>query len=370
MIYKQKFRITAFLIAVLLALAAVVGYRYYMGNFAAPFMPSSNVEAVTAKKATIAEQADAVGTVTSEKYAAIAAETNGRVVKIVMQEGGKVKSGDILILLDQTSTKSLLNQGKAAYDLAKFNFNRLEQLYKEKFVSKQAYDEGVANLSKAKADYEVALDNHNKTEIKAPFDGVVGLKKVNEGDYITTGTIITMIDDASNLYVNFKLSQDYLNKIQLDNKVKIYSNSGKESIAEGIVANFESLIDEKDGGFGVKARITSNDKPLNPGNFVKVEVSISPKESITIPESALVRNLDGVYVFVIKDEAVKLTKVETGIRNDKNVEVLSGINEGDIVVSAGFQKIGDGAKVVIKELDGKELGGAEIKSETQEAKKD
>jgi len=303
------------------------------------------------------ETVPAVGTLQAVNGVDIAASVAGLVKEIAFQSGQPVKRGQLLVRLDTEVEQSDLRSAQADADLARISANRQRTLLKSETVSQSALDKAEAELKVKEAKVAGIRATIEKKAVFAPFDGVLGVRKVDLGQYVQPGQAMVNLQDLSTMLVNFTVSQKDLAAVQVGAGINLTTDAWPGRVFQGAIAALESRIDEKTGMIGVQGRFPNPDAALRPGMFAKIEVVRQAMASVvTVPVSAVAYNLHGDSVFVVKDgannakEAIR-SVVQLGERRDGKVAVIKGVNPGDMVVTSGQVKLESGAPVEIRADD-------------------
>ena len=306
------------------------------------------VEAARVIAAPLSEQVTAVGTVLSDESVTVSSEIPGRLREIHFREGEAVEKGDPLFTLDESVYKAQLADAEAKLKLAEQTYKRTSQLFSNKYATAQSADEAVSNLAVAKAAVELARVQLEKTRIVAPFSGIVGLRHVSAGEYITSGLALVNLEAIDPVKADFRVPEKFLPAIQVGQSIQIKVDAFPGEIFDGAIYAIDPRIDVAGRSLLVRARVPNTDKRLRPGLFARVTVLLRLKEdALTIPEQAIVPQGDSQYVFKIDDGKVRLTKVILGLRRSGHVEILDGLTTGDEVVTAGQLKLRDGMPVSV-----------------------
>ena len=339
-------------LAVVAAIAvAVAGYFVFRpgggpgqrgpGSFAIP------VETAKPRVETVLRTVLAVGTLRSAESVVIRPEVAGRVAAIAFKEGAAVKKGDVLVTLDDDIARSQMNEARASLNLSKANFERAAKLFKQKVGSAQARDQALANMRVDEARVAVARAQFEKTVIRAPFDGIIGLKKVSPGDYLTVGAEIVNLEHIDTLKVDFAVPELALPEIAVGQAVTVTADALPGRSFEGKVYAIDPLIEAKGRSIAVRAHIDNAKRDLRPGLFVRIALVTARIEgALLVPEEAIVPVGRDRFVFRVRDGKASMTKVETGLRRKGEVQIVSGIGADDAVVTAGQIKLRDGVPVM------------------------
>jgi membrane fusion protein (multidrug efflux system) len=306
------------------------------------------VEAAKVVAAPLSEQVTAVGTLLSDESVTISAEIPGRLKEIHFTEGQPVEKGAPLFTLDDSVYRAQLADAEAKLKLAEQTYERTSKLFSSKYATAQSADEAVANLAVTKAAVELAKVQLEKTRIVAPFSGIVGLRQVSVGEYITAGRALVNLEAIDPVKADFRVPEKFLSAIKVGQSIRIGVDAFPDDTFDGKVYAIDPRIDVAGRSLLVRAKVANEDQRLRPGLFARVTVLLKLKEdALTVPEQAIMPQGDSQYVFKIDDGKAKLTKVTIGMRRSGRVEILSGLSSEDQVVTAGQLKLRDGAQVSI-----------------------
>ncbi len=313
---------------------------------APPAMPPMPVETAEVRIADSDKLLSAVGSLRSEESVVIAAEIAGRIEKIGFGEGEQTKQGKLLIKLDSAVLQAELDRAVASRDLSKSNYQRAENLLKDHAVSKQERDEAYAKWQLDEASVRLAQAQLAKTTIKAPFSGTLGLRQVSLGDYIQPGQPLVNLEAIEQLKVEFSIPEKYIAEVKTGQKVELQSDAYPQRSFAALVYAIDPQVDEQSRSLVVRGLLDNADHQLFPGQFVKVQLSVATRtNALFIPEQALIPQPNTKLVFKVVEGKAQMVPVETGTRVKGWVEITSGLNAGDVVVTGGHQKIGPGSPV-------------------------
>lgn len=306
------------------------------------------VKAVAAKRAPAVDEASAVGTLRADESVMIRPEIAGRLKSILFAEGQSVKKGALLATLDSSEVRAQLESSRVQAKLEAQRLERAKDLYQKNFISKEALDVQASNHERAiarRAEDEARLA---KTEIRAPFPGVAGLRKVSEGAFVPAGTDIAGLDKIDQLKLDFRVPETYLPSLRAGQRVKVAVDAYPGSSFGGAVYAIDPAIDEQTRTVLVRARISNSDLRLRPGMFARVELRLGTRENaIWIPEEAIVPRGQESFVYRVVQGKAELVKVEIRSRKVGEAEIAKGLAAGDLVITEGVQKIGPGAPVMV-----------------------
>jgi membrane fusion protein (multidrug efflux system) len=306
------------------------------------------VEAAKVLAGPLSEQVTAVGTLLSNEAVTVASEIPGRLAEIHFQEGQPVEKGTPLFTLDDSVYRAQLADAKAKLKLAEQTYQRTSQLFSSKYATAQSADEAVSNLAVSKAAAELARVQLDKTRITAPFAGIVGLRQVSVGEYITAGQALVNLEAIDPVKVDFRVPEKFLPAIKVGQTIRIKVDAFPDDKFEGTVYAIAPRIDVAGRSLLVRAKVPNSDQRLRPGLFARVTVLLQLKEdALTVPEQAIVPQGDSQFVFKIVDSKAVLTKVMVGVRRSGRVEIVDGLAAGDEVVTAGQLKLRDRTPVSV-----------------------
>ena len=306
------------------------------------------VEVAAVKTARLQEDAAAIGTLRSNESVVVRPEISGRISRINFIEGRPVEKGQLLVALDASVHAAEVQQAKANLALADTNFNRVTELEREKFVSPNAKDQALNALRVAQATLALADARLAKTEIRAPFAGVIGIRQVSVGDYVKEGQDLVTLEDISALKVDFRLPELLLTDLKRGQTVEVASDALPGRTYAATLDAIDPLIDQNGRALILRARLRNTEGQLRPGMFVRTRVILAERpRALTVPEEALIPVGADQYVFRVTADKAARVKVKTGLRRDTQVEITEGLQAGDVVVTAGQLKLRDGATVRI-----------------------
>lgn len=304
------------------------------------------VEVGTVAVEPVTEEVTAVGTLRSNESVVVRPEVSGRIAAINFVEGGRVDKGTVLISLDASVQDAELQQAKASLALRERNIRRTEELLRDKFVSQSALDEATANLKVAESNVALAEAKLGKTRIRAPFPGVIGIRRVSVGDYVKEGQDLVTLEDISSLKVDFRVPEVFLTRLARGQALGINTEAIPGRAFQATVEAIDPLIDESGRAVLIRARLGNTQGLLRPGMFVRVRLVLTERpNALVVAEEAIVPVGADQFVFRVVGGKVERVKVATGVRRGGQVEIREGLAAGDVVVTAGQIKLRDGAAV-------------------------
>ena len=308
------------------------------------------VKAALAKIAAAVDEASAIGTLRADESITVRPEVAGRITEIRFDEGARVAKGAVLARLDQAELAAVVASSAAQVKLDSQRLERSEDLFRKGFISQQALDDQRTSLARAKAKLAEDEAKLAKTEMRAPFPGVMGLRQVSAGAYVAAGTDIARLEKIDQLKLDFRVPETFLARLRAGQNVKVAVDAHPGREFSGAIYALEPAVDEQTRTVLARARVANPELKLRPGMFARVQVALGVRENaVWIPEAAIVPRGQDSYVFRVADGKVDLVRVRTGARKVGEVEILNGVAAGDRVVTEGSQRIGPGAAVQVME---------------------
>ena len=321
-------------------------------------MPPTTVSSAVVKEEDWAPTLSAIGSVSAVQGAVVSTELGGVVAEIDFQSGGVAKKGDVLMRLDSSAEEAQLHTAEADLELAKANLERERDLAARKVVSKQELDTAQSTFGQKQG----AVDNMRafitKKQIRAPFDGMLGIRQVNVGQMINSGQQVVQLTALDRVYVDFALPQQNLPQLAAGYEARVHADSLPGREFKGKVTAINSMVDKVTRNVSLQATFDNPDHELHPGMFVKVDVILPEKsKTLVIPGSAVSYAPYGNSVFVIdkkkdpktgkESQSLRQAFVRIGEARGDFVAVTEGLKAGDVVVSTGVFKLRNGMPVVI-----------------------
>ena len=312
-------------------------------------MPS-NVSVFVAKAGKLENTVSASGTIVANEEVELKPETSGKIISLPLKEGTTVAKGELLAKINDADLQAQLKKLELTYELAQTQLKRQKDLLAINGISQQDFDVAQNTVNTNKADIEYTQSLIAKTEILAPFNGMIGLKRVSDGTYITAGTTIATIFQIDPVKVDFSIGESYAPYIEKGVKV-IFNISGIKNQIEGEVYAIEPKIDMNTRTIQVRAICPNKEKAIFPGAFAHIQVLLKDNDNaIMIPTEAVIPEIRGKKVFIVKDGKAKSVPIETGVRTSSQIEVVTGLQSGDSVITSGIMQLKADApvKVMVK----------------------
>jgi membrane fusion protein (multidrug efflux system) len=344
---KGKMIFTGFLVALVIGL----GYVKYNNNKKAAAKIASKgpgkggpqqalkVTGFVTEYTTLPNNLSANGSIIAGDEVQLQPEVSGRITYLNIKEGAFVSKGTLLCKLNDLELQAQLKKLQAQVQIARSNEKRLSELLKIGGVSQMEYDEAINTLNNANADIELLKAQIDKTSIRAPFSGKLGLRKVSLGAYIAPGTVITSIQNLGTLKLDVTVPEKYAPVIQLGDNMQCSIEGIPDTFSARVMA-IEPQIDQNTRNLKVRAIIEHPSSKLIPGAFVKIQIRLKEiKNAITIPGLAVIPDAQNKKVIVADSGKAKFVIVETGIRTENRVQITSGLGIGDTVITSGLLQI-------------------------------
>ena len=355
-------RMAIMLVLVAAAFAAIFGFEAFKARMidkaiAGLRNPPQTVSTITAATQPWQKRLEAVGSTRAEKGANLSSQVSGIVKAIHFQSGAQVEKGTLLVELEAADDIAHLQALKAAEALAQLNYDRSSHLLKTDVVSQQTADTDLATLKSDQAQVAQQQALVGYKSIAAPFSGRLGIRQVDLGEYIAPGTSIVTLQQLDPIFVDFYLPQQALAEIKVGQAVTAEVDTYPELKSAGKILAINPLVNTASRNVQVRATFGNPDEKLLPGMFVTVDIQVgAPQHYVTLPKTAIYYNSYGDIAYVVKEEGGKGGEkqyvaqqvfVKTGETRGDQVAVLSGIEPGDVVVSAGQNKLHNGSPVRI-----------------------
>lgn len=298
-------------------------------------------------------QISSVGSVIAVNGINVSTEVAGTVSRIAFESGQTVKQGDLLVQLDDSVDQAALEGLIADRKLAKVQFERASNLLPKRAVSQSNFDEAKAKYESAQAKVEEQRARIQKKHITAPFDGVLGLRRVDPGEYLSPGSTIVELQMLAPIQVEFSLPERRFEDVREGQPVEIRVDAHPNQVFDGKITAIDTSVKAPTRSFDVRATLANQDQLLRPGMFAEVKVVEPQAEQVlTVPRTAISYNTYGDYVFLIQEQGggkltVERRQVKTGDSRKGYVRVTEGLKAGDRVVSAGLVKLHNGQAVQI-----------------------
>ena len=303
------------------------------------------VSGVVADENLLENKITVTGEVIPNESLELKSEISGKVDGIYFKEGTSVRQGQLLVKINVDELQAQLQKAQYTEKLRKETEFRQRQLLEREAISQEEYDQALTELQTAQADIQLLQTQISKSNIRAPFAGIIGLRNISLGAYITSSTVIAPLYSINPIKIQFAIPGRYVGSIKEGTEVE-YTTDASEEVYTGEIYAKEPRVDANTRTLSMRAISANPDEKLLPGQFVKVEVILNRKEDvIMVPTQAVIPELNGAKVYVTNNGKVAEKKVETGIRTETHLEITSGLTVGDTVITTGILQVRTGMPV-------------------------
>jgi len=351
------------MLAATMAIVAALGFVKFkqiqtaIGQAAAFQPPPEAVTTIVARQESWPATLSAIGTMAAVQGVNVSADLPGTVERIGFDSGQSVREGEVLALLDTRQEQAQLAAAEAQRDLARLNYQRMEGLLNERVVSRAEFDRATADQRQSDARVgEIRAAIERKT-IRAPFSGVLGIRHVNLGQYLSGGDPLVALQSLNPIYVNFGVPQQSAPEMRIGRSVRITGENLAGTDFTGRITAIDSIVNETTRNIQVQATLANPGGKLRPGMFVQTEVVLgAARDIVSLPASAISYAPYGDSVFVVTDlkndkgqtyRGVRQQFVKVGSARGDQIAIVSGVKPGDEVVTSGVFKLRNGAAVLV-----------------------
>jgi membrane fusion protein (multidrug efflux system) len=314
-------------------------------------VPVISVEGLVVKTSSINEVVEASGTILANEATEIRPEISGRITQLNIREGAVVPKGSLLVKIYDADLQAQLNKLLVQLQIAEKTEERQKELLKIGGIAQQDYDLSTLQVSNIKADIELTRVNISKTEIRAPYNGRLGLKSISPGAYISPTTLITTITQMNQMKIEFSVPEKYSAQINNGLTLDFMLDGSTKSYKANVLAR-EGSVDQNTRNLRIRAVVQGGaDQFLVPGTFAKVRMILGENSNaIMIPSNAVIPQARNKQVALYRGGMASMIDIDTGIRDSSNVQVLSGLKAGDTLVTSGLLFIKPGAKLKLSKI--------------------
>lgn len=310
-----------------------------------------NVEGIIVTPQSAADTLKLTGNIEADEKVEIRSEVSGIVEKIYFSEGTQVSKGQVLLKINDIELQAQLRQAETRRQLTSENERRARLLLEKGAISQEEYDIASADFKTAQAQIQLIRAQISKTSVRAPFSGVIGLRNISPGAFISSDMLITTLVKSNPVKITFSIPEKYAGRVKVNSSVQFKVANQSETFTATVYA-IQPEIEVNTRTLTVRARATNPDGKLIPGTFANISFDLNEiDDALMIPSEAIVPVQGGKKVFVYKNGKAKEVMVETGSRNRLDVIVLSGLNPNDTVITSGVLSLKDGANVNLSLTD-------------------
>lgn len=309
------------------------------------------VKAVVMKAAPLTDKLVAAGTVIADEQVSITAETSGRVVSIHFEEGTMVKKGDLLVSINNSDLLAQIARNSYQVQLAGEREQRQRSLLQKQGISQQTYDQALTELSTLKAEGALLQAQLDKTLIKAPFAGQLGLRQISEGSYVSPGMTIVSLANTQPVKIEFSVPERYAPFITKGSPIS-FSVENRTGSFEASVYAIEPVVDQRTRSLPMRARYANKENLVLPGSFARVNINLtSNSDALQLLSEAIIPEMGTNKVFAYRNGKAMPVGVETGLRTVSRIEITNGLVPGDTIITTGMLQLRPGMNVSLTEID-------------------
>jgi membrane fusion protein, multidrug efflux system len=313
--------------------------------------PALPVEAIVANTRQLNSAIETAGNIMAYETTEIHPEVSGRLVYLNLNEGAMVGKGTLLAKIYDGDLQAQLKKLEVQLKIAQETENRSGQLLKIQGISQQDYDLTLLQVHNIQADMEIIKTSISKTNILAPYSGKLGLKKISPGAYVTPATILTTISQVNEMKIQFDVPEKYGAAMKKGGTVNFTVDGSNNTFTARIIAS-EASIEQDTRSLAIRAVVSSRDPALIPGAFAKVKIGLgSNGDALMIPNNSLVPLGRNKIIFLLRGNKAVSTQITTGVRDSTNIQVLTGLNKGDTVITSALLFLKDGSDVKLTKIN-------------------
>jgi membrane fusion protein (multidrug efflux system) len=339
-------------LAILAALAAPKLRQLGRTNTPDAAAPAQKILQVRVHRVTpirLTERLSTTGTLRANEQVEIVSEVSGKISAIHFAEGSRVAAGELLLKIDDSELVAERRRALHRVELAERAEARQKQLLEDGVISSERYDVALGQLNVLRAELQLIEAQLEKTGIRAPFGGIIGLRWVSPGSYLSSQTRIASLHDLDPVKLDFTVPEKYSALLRVGEEIS-FAVEGFQRSFPGTLYAIEPSVDAATRSLRMRARCPNSDGALVPGTFANVDLEVrSVPDALTVPSIAIIPELGGKKVFVYHDGRAEPRTVETGIRTESAVQVTSGLADGDLVITSGIMQLQPGLEVELEE---------------------
>ncbi len=316
-----------------------------------PAMRQLSVNGSIVQQSSLQNKIFSNGTLVSNEEVELRSEVSGKIINIAFEEGRRVKKGDLLLKMNDSELQATLKKNKVREALARDREYRYKQLLEKNLTSQQEYDNQLSELNSVLADVEFTEAQIEKTEIRAPFDGVIGLRSVSVGSYISPQSRIATLQSINPMKVDFSVPQKYFGLIK-EGKTIYVKLAATGKTYTGKVYAVEPKIDQTTRTIKARAIVPNERAELSPGAYVEIDIILEEiKDAILVPTEVVIPDIEGEKVFVYKNGKAVPQLIRTGIRTENQIQIVEGLNLGDTLIVSGIIQIRPNARIKLNSVN-------------------
>ncbi len=309
-----------------------------------------NVDALIINQQRMVELINSSGTLMPDEEVDLSFETSGKIVNLNFEEGSRVAEGQLLAKINDLPLQAQLLKLQAQKKLAEEREYRQRSLLSRDAISQESYDLAATELQSIEADIKLVQARIAETELRAPFDGIIGLRHVSEGAFVNVNTQIARLIKSNPLKIEFAIPERYSGEIQPGFPLRFFIDGVSDTLVARVYA-VEPMVDIRTRNIVVRARYYDPHERIKPGRFVSVQLELSEiNNAIAIPTEALIPEMEGDRVFVYRSGVAESVDVNTGLRTEDLIQITDGLYPGDTLVTTGILQVRQGMPLTLDNI--------------------
>ncbi len=310
--------------------------------------PPLSVSGVVAEGVLLEEKVVSTGTILANEEVELRPEVSGKIIQLNIDEGSTVQKGQLLVKLNDSDLKAQLSKLQSTRKILFEKTERQKKLFEMNGVSREEFDDVLNQLAAIDSDIQYTQSQIEKTEIRAPFSGQIGLRHISEGSFVSQNFLIATIQQINPIKIDFSLPEKYSALVKPGKDIA-FTVEGTTTVYYGKVFAIEPKVDQATRTIKLRALSNNPSGTIMPGAFAKVDLIMNRADNaITIPTQAIIPVLKGKKVLVYRNGKAISQIVNTGLRNESSIEILNGLNMGDTIITSGIMQLKDSMNVVVK----------------------
>jgi membrane fusion protein (multidrug efflux system) len=306
---------------------------------------SLTVSGVRLEPEPFSERILTTGNVVASEEVMLRPEVSGRVTHLYIQEGSAVKYGDVLVKINDADLRAELLRTQLQLELAEIREVRQKALLENRAIAAEDYEVALNLVKTLEAEIDLIQARINKTEIRAPFDGVIGLRNISPGAYITPSDIVVSMQDFDRIRLNFSIPERHAGRVQNGDRVQ-FTRLGTQRTYSARILAIEPRIDATTRTLSLRAFADNPNREIIPGSFVEISLELREiPDALLIPSQALIPELGGASIFIADSGSARQVRVQTGVRTEDRVQIIGGVSPGDTVLTSGILQLRNGLPV-------------------------
>ncbi|HAC15065.1 MAG TPA: efflux transporter periplasmic adaptor subunit [Bacteroidetes bacterium] len=358
---NNRLRITLIIIIPVIFIGAFLLRNVFLDDISEPTLqttqtqntPTSNslgVRALKLNAQSFSNNIFTTGTIIANEEVQLRPETSGRITSLTLDEGRSVKKGDLLVKINDADLQAQLLRARLQLELAELRENRQKLLLENRAIAQEDYDVALNQVNTIKAEISLIEAQIEKTELRAPFDGVIGLRNVSEGSYITTSNVVATLQDFNTIKIDFSIPERYSALVQSGDQIR-FTRQASEGTYEGKIMAIEPRIDQATRTLVLRAQAPNPNRSIIPGAFVQIEFKLREiPNALMVPSEAIIPELGGNSVFIYEGGSAVRKRVIIGTRTETLVQVVDGLSDGDTILTTGILQLREGMPVRVTEM--------------------